>query len=199
MRLDGRQVETRPIKGTIPRSADSDEDERRARTLLASEKDRAENTMIVDLLRSDLSRVCTPHSIEVPTLCELDSYASVHHLVSAVTGELAGDQDAVDLLRACFPGGSISGAPKVRSMEIIAEVERTKREIYCGAIGFIGFNGCMDTNVAIRTVTIYDDQAVFHAGGGITAMSEPEAEYEETLVKAQRLFDAFGSGPVGAS
>ncbi|MFC7700902.1 aminodeoxychorismate synthase component I [Bradyrhizobium sp. GCM10028915] len=191
LRLDGRQVETRPIKGTIARSADSKEDQRRAELLVASEKDRAENTMIVDLMRNDLSRVCTPHSIDVPVLCGLESYASVHHLVSIVTGELAGDQDAVTLLRACFPGGSVTGAPKVRSMEIISEIERVAREVYCGAIGFIGFNGQMDTNIAIRTVTIDNDMAVFHAGGGVTAMSDPEAEYEETLAKAQRIFDAF--------
>ncbi|MCK1727325.1 aminodeoxychorismate synthase component I [Bradyrhizobium sp. 142] len=191
LRLDGRYVETRPIKGTIARSADPNEDHRRAETLLASEKDRAENTMIVDLLRNDLSRVCTAHSVDVPALCNLESYASVHHLVSIVTGELAEHQDAVTLLRACFPGGSITGAPKVRSMEVIAEIERVAREVYCGAIGFIGFNGHMDTNIAIRTVTIDDDLAVFHAGSGITAMSDPEAEYEETLAKAQRLFAAF--------
>lgn len=191
LKLGGRRVETRPIKGTIARSADSKEDQRRAEILIASEKDRAENIMIVDLLRNDLSRVCTPHSIEVPALCNLETYASVHHLVSIVTGELAGGQDAVSLLRACFPGGSITGAPKVRSMEIIAEIERVARELYCGAIGFIGFNGHMDTNIAIRTVAIDDDLAVFHAGSGITAMSDPEAEYEETLAKAQRIFDAF--------
>ncbi|WGR90687.1 aminodeoxychorismate synthase component I (plasmid) [Bradyrhizobium sp. ISRA435] len=196
LKLDGRQVETRPIKGTIPRSADSREDQRRAKILLASEKDRAENTMIVDLLRNDLSRVCTAHSIEVPALCDLRSYASVHHLVSTVTGELAKHEDAVTLLRACFPGGSITGAPKVRSMEIIAEIERVAREVYCGAIGFIGFNGHMDTNIAIRTVTIDDDLAVFHAGSGITAMSDPEAEYEETLAKAQRIFAAFQTSGV---
>jgi para-aminobenzoate synthetase component 1 len=193
LKLDGAQVETRPIKGTIARSTDPIEDLHRAEFLRASEKDRAENTMIVDLLRNDLSRVCAAHSIEVPTLCGLESYASVHHLVSVVTGALAADHDAVSLLRACFPGGSITGAPKVRAMEIITEIEQTAREIYCGAIGFIGFNGRMDTNVAIRTVTIDNGLAIFHAGGGITAMSEPNAEYEETLVKAQRIFEAFNA------
>ncbi|WP_291855066.1 aminodeoxychorismate synthase component I [Bradyrhizobium sp.] len=199
LKLDGRQVETRPIKGTIARSVDPMEDQRRAEFLFASEKDRAENIMIVDLLRNDLSRVCAAHSVEVPALCDLESYASVHHLVSVITGKLAGEHDAVTLLRACFPGGSVTGAPKVRSMEIIAEIERVAREAYCGAIGFIGFNGCMDTNVAIRTVTIDDGLAVFHAGGGITAMSEPAAEYEETLAKAQRIFDAFRAGNYGTS
>ncbi|MCA6112958.1 aminodeoxychorismate synthase component I [Bradyrhizobium cenepequi] len=198
LKLDGRQVETRPIKGTIARSADPRKDQRRAELLVASEKDRAENTMIVDLLRNDLSRVCTPQSVEVPALCDLESYASVHHLVSTVTGELGEDQDAVTLLRACFPGGSITGAPKVRSMEIIAEIERVAREVYCGAIGFIGFNGYMDTNIAIRTVTFDNDLAMFHAGSGITAMSDPEAEYQETLAKAQRIFDAFRAETSGA-
>ena len=198
LRLDGQQVETRPIKGTIRRSTDPQEDQQRAELLLASEKDRAENVMIVDLLRNDLSRVCAPHSVEVPVLCGLESYASVHHLVSVVTGTLAADHDAVTLLRACFPGGSITGTPKVRSMEIIANIERVAREVYCGAIGFISFSGQMDTNIAIRTVTIDDNLAVFHAGGGITAMSEPSTEYEETLAKAQRIFDAFREETEGA-
>lgn len=195
LKLAGQQVETRPIKGTIRRSTDLQEDRQRAGFLLASEKDRAENVMIVDLLRNDLSRVCAAHSVKVPMLCGLESYASVHHLVSVVTGTLAADDDAVTLLCACFPGGSITGAPKVRSMEIIADIERIGREVYCGAIGFISFSGHMDTNIAIRTVTIDDSLAVFHAGSGITAMSEPEAEYEETLAKAQRIFDAFREGP----
>ncbi|MGY3591910.1 anthranilate synthase/aminodeoxychorismate synthase-like glutamine amidotransferase [Bradyrhizobium sp. USDA 4341] len=198
LKLDGTRVETRPIKGTIARSSDSNEDQRRAQMPVASEKDRAENIMIVDLVRNDLSRVCTPHSVDFPALCDLESYASVHHLVSVVTGQLAGDEDAVTLLRACFPGGSIAGAPKVRSMQIITEIERVAREVYCGAIGFIGFNGQMDTNIAIRTVTIDDDMAVFHAGSGITAMSDPAAEYEETLAKAQRIFDAFRAETCGA-
>ncbi|PDT64351.1 aminodeoxychorismate synthase, component I [Bradyrhizobium ottawaense] len=186
LKLDGRQVETRPIKGTIARSTDFSEDRHRAERLLASAKDRAENVMIVDLLRKDLSRVCTSDSVEVPVLCGLESYASVHHLVSVVTGELAADQDAVTLLRACFPGGSITGAPKLRSMELIADIERVPREVYSGVIGFIGFNGQMDTNIAIRTVMLDDKRAVFHAGSGITALSAPETEYEETLAKAQR-------------
>ncbi|KWV58101.1 para-aminobenzoate synthase [Bradyrhizobium macuxiense] len=198
LKFEGRQVETRPIKGTIARSADSKEDQRRAEILLASEKDRAENIMIVDLLRNDLSRVCTADSVEVPALCDLESYASVHHLVSIVRGELAAGEDAVSLLRACFPGGSVTGAPKVQAMNIIADIEQVAREVYCGAIGFIGFNGHMDTNIAIRTVTIDNDLAVFHAGGGITAMSDPEAEYEETLAKAQRIFEAFQTTTPGA-
>ncbi|WFU62687.1 aminodeoxychorismate synthase component I [Bradyrhizobium brasilense] len=199
LQLDGRQVETRPIKGTIARAMDPKEDRRRAEILIASEKDRAENIMIVDLLRNDLSRVCTDNSVDVSALCRLESYASVHHLVSIVRGTLAAGQDAVSLLRACFPGGSVTGAPKVRAMEIIADIEELARGIYCGAIGFIGFNGTMDTNIAIRTVMIDEDGlARFHAGGGITAMSNPEAEYEEALAKAARLFDAFNADPPGA-
>lgn len=199
LKLDGRNVETRPIKGTIARCEDLKEDRRRAARLCASEKDRAENVMIVDLLRNDLSRVCTAHSVEVPVLCGLESYASVHHLTSVITGELGAQEDAVTLLKACFPGGSITGAPKVRSMEIINEIENVAREVYCGAIGFISFSGRLDTNIAIRTVTVSDNLAVFHAGSGITAMSDPEAEYEETIAKAQRIFDAFGEAGRGAS
>ncbi|OSI68652.1 aminodeoxychorismate synthase component I [Bradyrhizobium canariense] len=199
LKLDGRNVETRPIKGTIARSADANEDRRRAELLRASEKDRAENIMIVDLLRNDLSRVCIAHSVEVPVLCGLETYASVHHLTSVITGELAMREDAVTLLKACFPGGSITGAPKVRSMEIINEIEQVAREVYCGAIGFIGFSGHMDTAIAIRTVTVSGDLAVFYTGSGITAMSEPEAEYEETISKAQRIFDAFDNDCHSAS
>ncbi|MDA9476902.1 para-aminobenzoate synthase [Bradyrhizobium sp. CCBAU 65884] len=198
LKLDGRTVETRPIKGTIARSGDAMEDQRRAELLQNSEKDRAENIMIVDLLRNDLSRVCTADSVEVPVLCGLESYASVHHLVSVVTAELAQGKDAVTLLKACFPGGSITGAPKVRAMEIICEIEHVAREIYCGSIGFIGFDGHMDTNIAIRTVTIHDDMAMFHTGSGITALSDPEAEYDETIAKAQRIFDAFDDNNLGA-
>jgi para-aminobenzoate synthetase component 1 len=155
--------------------------------------------MIVDLLRNDLSRVCRPDSVEVPVLCGLESYASVHHLVSVVTGALEDGADATRLLRACFPGGSITGAPKIRAMEIIAEIERVPRGVYCGAIGYIGFDGRMDTSIAIRTATIQNGTAVFHAGGGVTAMSDPSAEYEETLAKAQRLFAAFDGETVEAA
>lgn len=195
LNLKGRRVETRPIKGTAPRSREPAEDARALAALLASEKDRAENIMIVDLLRNDLSRVCRPHSVEVPVLCGPESYASVHHLVSVVTGELAPGKDAVDLLAACFPGGSVTGAPKVRAMEIIAEIEQVPRGVYCGAIGFIGFDGTMDTSIAIRTVTFRAGEASVHAGGGITLLSEPEAEYEETLTKVRRVLAAFGAVP----
>ncbi|MBH0239738.1 aminodeoxychorismate synthase component I [Methylobrevis albus] len=187
---DGR-VETRPIKGTAKRSPDPAEDARIAEALLASEKDRAENIMIVDLLRNDLSRVCRPHTVHVPALCGLETYASVHHLVSVVSGILEDGQGVTDLLKAAFPGGSITGAPKIRAMEIIAEIERHGRGVYCGSIGYFGFDGNSDTSIAIRTVTFRGRLATFHAGGGITALSEPAAEYEETLAKGARLFEAF--------
>jgi para-aminobenzoate synthetase component 1 len=189
--VEGRDVETRPIKGTIRRGRMPEEDFARAAVLADSEKDRAENVMIVDLMRNDLSRVCEPASVQVPKLCSLETYASVHHLVSVVTGRLEPDAGPTDLVVACFPGGSITGAPKLRAMEIITEIERHARGVYCGSIGWIGFSGGMDLNIAIRTVTFREGDAIFHAGGGITALSEPAAEYEETLAKADRLFGAF--------
>ncbi|UHC17358.1 aminodeoxychorismate synthase component I [Methylobacterium currus] len=194
LRLDGRQVETRPIKGTAPRAADPAEDRARAEALLASAKERAENVMIVDLLRNDLSRICAPHSVAVPTLCGLETYAGVHHLVSAVTGTLRERADGLDLLGATFPGGSITGAPKLRAMDIITEIEGDARELYCGAIGWIDFDGSLDTSIAIRTVLMDETSAVLQAGGGVTLLSDPEAEYRETLIKAERVFSAFASG-----
>lgn len=191
LRCDGRRVETRPIKGTARRDADAFADSKVAAALLASRKDRAENVMIVDLLRNDLAKVCVPDSVEVPVLCGLESYAGLHHLVSAVTGELAPGRDAIDLLAATFPGGSITGAPKIRAMEIISEIEGFARNVYCGAIGALGFDGSLDLNIAIRTITIEDGRMTLCAGGGITLLSDPEAEYEETLTKARRLFAAF--------
>ena len=164
-----------------------------ARELTESEKDLSENVMIVDLLRNDLSRVCRDHTVEVPELCALESYATVHHLVSTVTGRLEDGKGPVDLLRAAFPGGSITGAPKVRAMEIIAELEPTRRGPYCGAIGYIGFDGAMDTSIAIRVVAFKDDAAVFQVGGGIVADSEPASEYDETLDKARGMARALGA------
>ncbi|MCZ6755799.1 MAG: aminodeoxychorismate synthase component I [Gemmatimonadetes bacterium] len=184
-------VETRPIKGTRPRGADPADDVRLAHELLSSEKDRAENVMIVDLLRNDLSRVCRAGSIHVPTLCALESHPTVHHLVSTVEGQLAGGEDALTLLAAVFPGGSITGAPKVRAMEIIAELEPTARSVYCGAIGYVGFGGAMDTSIAIRTAIAEDGKLYFNAGGGIVADSDPDAEYRETLDKAQAFIQVL--------
>ncbi len=191
LRLDGDRVETRPIKGTRPRGATPAEDDALAAELAASEKDRAENVMIVDLLRNDLSRVCRDGSVEVPELCAVQRFATVMHLVSTVTGRLRAGLGAVDLLAACFPGGSITGAPKIRAMEIIAEIEATRRGPYCGAIGYIGFDGALDTSVVIRTFAIRGRRVTFQAGGGVVADSDPAGEYEETLAKARALIAAL--------
>jgi para-aminobenzoate synthetase component 1 len=181
------QVETRPIKGTRARGATPGEDAALRQALTQSEKDRAENLMIVDLLRNDLGRVCRPGSIRVPALFDIETYASVHHLVSTVRGKLRDDEDAASLLRACFPGGSITGAPKIRAMEIIEELEPHRRGVYCGAIGYLGFDGGMDTNIAIRTIVHSASQVRFWAGGGLVVDSDPEQEYRETYDKASRL------------
>jgi para-aminobenzoate synthetase component 1 len=187
---DGR-VETRPIKGTRPRGTTPEEDRRQRDDLLRSVKDRAENVMIIDLLRNDLGRVCAYGSIQVPAVCRLESYRTVHHLVSEVVGRLRPGLGPIDLLRAAFPGGSVTGAPKVRAMEIIAELEPTARGPYCGSLGYIGFDGGMDTNILIRTFTIGRGWMQFPVGGGIVADSTPEAEYEETLHKAEGLLRAL--------
>jgi para-aminobenzoate synthetase component 1 len=192
LRVEGGQVEARPIKGTRPRSSDPVLDLLQAQALTESRKDRAENTMIVDLLRNDLSKVCVPGSVQVPQLCGLESFASVHHLVSAVVGRLGRGRDAVDLLAGAFPGGSVTGAPKVRAMEIITEIEGHARGPYCGAIGYVGFDGTMDLNVVIRTASFRRGTCAVQAGGGIVTASDPAAEYQETLDKAARVFDAFG-------
>ena len=190
------EVETRPIKGTAPRAGNPATDRIYRDTLESSEKNRAENTMIVDLLRNDLSKVCEADSIEVRALCILESFASVHHLVSTITGKLENGKCALDLLRACFPGGSITGAPKIRAMEIIEEMEPTRRGAYCGTMGYIGFDGTMDSNILIRTL-VYDGQNVsFQTGGGITAGSDADAEYQETFDKAHAIFRSFEDSDV---
>jgi len=191
LRCVARRVETRPIKGTAPRGLHPMHDAALACALRESEKDRAENVMIVDLLRNDLSRVCEDDSVEVPELCVVESYGTVHHLVSTVVGRLRPECGPVDLLRAAFPGGSITGAPKVRAMEIIAELEPTWRGVYTGAVGYIGFDGTMDTSIAIRTAVVAGGTAYVQAGGGIVADSEPAAEYRETLAKARGLLEAL--------
>lgn len=188
----GGMVETKPIKGTRPRGVTAAEDQCLAHQLLNSDKDRAENLMIVDLLRNDLSRVCQPHSVKVPKLLELESYTMVHHLVSTVVGQLKPEYDVVDLIKASFPGGSITGAPKIRAMEIIAELEQVRRGVYCGAIGYIGFDGVMDTNIAIRTFTKLGQRLIFNAGGGVVADSDPLLEFEETTTKALALLRVLG-------
>ncbi len=191
IRVQDRAVETRPIKGTRPRLFDPAIDQLFRNQLENSEKDRAENAMIVDLLRNDLSKVCEDHSIDVPTLFGLESFAKVHHLVSTVTGSLRIDKSPVDLLEACFPGGSVTGCPKVRAMEIIEELEPTRRGPYCGSLGFIGFNGNMDTSIAIRTLVYNGNSVSFQTGGGIVSDSDPAAEYQETFDKAEAIFNSF--------
>ena len=191
-------VETRPIKGTRPRSSNALQDAANAKELLESVKDQAENLMIVDLLRNDISKSCEVGSVKANTLFSLQSFANVHHLVSIVTGKLAKGKSAIDLLRGCFPGGSITGAPKLRAMEIIEELEPHRRGLYCGAIGYIGFDGNMDTNIAIRSMMISDNTISFYAGGGIVADSEMLKEYNETWDKAAsmlKLLQFFGARP----
>ena len=195
LKLQGRAVETRPIKGTVRRDPDPARDAALAAALQANPKERAENIMIVDLLRNDLSRVCEAGSVRVPVLCGVESYAGIHHLVSVVTGTLREGADALDLIEKTFPGGSITGAPKLRAMDIITEIETDARELYCGAIGALGFDGSLDTSIAIRTVVMDGRQAVLQAGGGVTLLSDPAAEYEETLTKAARVFAAFEEAP----
>lgn len=184
LRISGRAAETRPIKGTRPRFADPDEDTRSAYELQTSPKEISELVMITDLLRNDLGQVCEFGSVEVTDLLRLESLAQVHHLVSTVKGTLRPDTDAIDALAACFPGGSITGAPKKRAMEIIRELEGRPRGLYCGAIGFLGFNGESHFNIAIRTLVREGNRLVYQVGAGIVADSDPEKEYEETLHKA---------------
>jgi para-aminobenzoate synthetase component 1 len=192
LRVDpARRVETRPIKGTRPRGVGPEHDAALALALAESAKDQAENVMIVDLLRNDLSRVCRPGTVRVPELFALEQYQTVHHLVSTVVGELAPEHDAVDLLRAAFPGGSITGAPKVRAMQIIAELEPTQRAVYCGAIGYVSVTGALDTSIVIRTYLVRGRDVYFQVGGGIVADSDPEQEYRETLDKAGGLIAAL--------
>jgi len=187
VRVRAAEVVTRPIKGTRPRGPTPAEDEALKAELLASAKDRAENVMIVDLLRNDLGRVCAYGTVRPTEVCRLETYPFVHHLVSEVRGVLRPDRDAIDLLRAAFPGGSVTGAPKVRAMEIIAELEPTTRGPYCGCLGYLGFDGTTDTNLLIRTLTLGGGWMQFPVGGGVVADSSPAAEYDETLIKARGL------------
>jgi para-aminobenzoate synthetase component 1 len=198
LELRGRRVETRPIKGTRPRTGDPGRDALLREALLTSGKDRAENVMIVDVLRNDLGRVCQTGSVTTPSLCELETFPQVFHLTSTVTGQLRGDLDAFDLLRACFPGGSITGAPKIRAMQILEALEPVRRHVYTGAIGYVDWRGDADWNIAIRTATVTPDALHFAAGGGITADSDPDAEYQETLDKAEGMRIALETvlGPV---
>lgn len=191
LKLHNRKVETRPIKGTIRRSKDTKEDFALAQMLATSSKDRAENTMIVDLMRNDLSKVCSIDSVKVPVYCEIESYETVHHLVSTIEGKLKDDLHAIDLLCAAFPGGSVTGAPKIRAMEIIEKLEPTRRGPYCGSVGYIGFDGGMDISILIRTYIVKNYIVTFQSGGAIVLDSDPLSEYEETLVKALALKQAL--------
>lgn len=190
--LKENQIQTRPIKGTLPRCEDPDEDARQAQRLAASEKDRAENLMIVDLLRNDIGRVATPGSVRVPELFVVEPFPAVHHLVSTITAQLPPECHASALLRACFPGGSITGAPKVRAMEIIEELEPHRRNGYCGSIAYISCCGTMDSNITIRTLLTAQGKIYCWAGGGIVADSQEQAEYQETFDKIARILPQLG-------
>jgi para-aminobenzoate synthetase component 1 len=191
LRVQGDWVETRPIKGTRPRGKTPAEDKRLANELLSSAKDRAENIMIVDLERNDLGRVCRYGTVRVTELAILEVFPTVFHLTSTVVGRLREDKNSIDLLKATFPGGSITGAPKVRAMEIIDELEPTKRSVYTGSIGYLSFNGNIDLNIVIRTFLVKGEKAYYQVGGAVVYDSDPEAEYQETLDKARALVDAL--------
>jgi len=192
------RVKTNPIKGTRPRGRTREEDRALACELLASGKDRAENVMIVDVLRNDLGRVCRPGSVRVPRLCRLERTAAVQHLVSTITGQLAPGRDAFDLLAASFPGGSITGAPKIRAMELLEELEPVRRGPYTGALGWIGPDGAMATSIIIRTFVADGSRLSLHVGGGITYQSDPAAEWDETVAKARGPLTAIGGSEVAA-
>ncbi|HCS64101.1 MAG TPA: aminodeoxychorismate synthase component I [Cellvibrio sp.] len=189
IQVRGSEVETKPIKGTIKRGITPQEDAANAEWLQNSLKNRAENVMIVDLLRNDLSKHCA--HVRVPKLCELQTFANVHHLVSTVTGELNANASAIDVLRDAFPGGSITGAPKIRAMEIIEELEPTRRSLYCGSLGYISADGQMDTSIAIRTLVCDGDKIHCWGGGGIIADSETDQEYRESIAKVKVLMDTL--------
>jgi len=191
IKIEDGVAETKPIKGTRPKLDDAVQDKNILLDLLNSDKDRAENVMIVDLLRNDFSKSCQANSVKVTKLFEIESFPTVHHLVSTITGELPQTVSAIQLLRECFPGGSITGAPKIRAMQIIEELEPHRRGLYCGSIGYIGFNGRMDTNIAIRTLVQKDNHAYFYAGGGLVWDSQADAEYQETFDKAAAMFKLF--------
>jgi len=193
LKLKNDQVESKPIKGTRPRFDDPTLDKQSKIELQNAEKDRSENLMIVDLLRNDIGRVCTSGSVKVPSLFNIESFPAVHHLVSTVTGRLSDENDVEDLLRACFPGGSITGAPKIRSMQIIAELEPHQRQIYCGSIGYINVDGAMDMNIAIRTLVCVNGQIYCWAGGGLVADSEVDAEYQECFDKVSKILPCLAS------
>ncbi len=192
LKVRGDWVETRPIKGTRPRGTSHDEDRALAQELLSSVKDRAENIMIVDLERNDIGRVCRYGTVRVTETAILETYPTVFHLTSTVVGRLSEGKSRIDLLKATFPGGSITGAPKVRAMEIIDELEPTRRSVYTGSLGYLGFGGDMDLDIVIRTILVKEGRAYFQVGGGIVYDSKPQAEYDETLDKGRALIQALG-------
>ncbi|UZE97827.1 aminodeoxychorismate synthase component I [Alkalimarinus alittae] len=187
--VDGNNVQTKPIKGTRPRDLNKEKDEEHINTLQNSTKDRAENLMIVDLLRNDLNRTCIPGSVKVPDLFKIETYPNVHHLVSTITGQKPESTSALEVFKQAFPGGSITGAPKIRAMEIIEELEPTRRSIYCGSIFYAGFDGRFDSNICIRTLLCKDDNVYCWGGGGIVADSNCEDEYQESITKVKNLMD----------
>ncbi|NTS77632.1 aminodeoxychorismate synthase component I [Catenovulum sp. SM1970] len=187
LELNGGRIETKPIKGTLPRGKNKTQDEALKQQLQSADKDRAENLMIVDLLRNDISRSAKPGTVKVPKLFEIESFPAVHHLVSTIEGELASDKSPFDLLKGAFPGGSITGAPKIRAMEIIEELEPHRRHVYCGAIGYIDWRGKMDTNIAIRTLVTEQNKIYCWAGGGLVYDSKAESEYQETFDKVAKI------------
>lgn len=193
LKVVGNSVITQPIKGTRPRDVNRNKDAQLARELLSSEKDRAENLMIVDLLRNDLGQVCRTGSIKADQLFELQSFSNVHHMVSTISGELAAQKDALDLLESCFPGGSITGAPKLRAMEIIQELEPLPRQAYCGAVFYLGANGDMDSNITIRSLLWQPGSLLCGAGGAIVADSDCDAEYEECFHKISSIINSLKS------
>ncbi|MBN1869709.1 MAG: aminodeoxychorismate synthase component I [Candidatus Omnitrophica bacterium] len=194
LRLENRMVQTRPMKGTRPRGGSAVEDQKLRKELLNSAKEKAELLMITDLLRNDLGRVCDYGSVRVREMRTIEEYKYVFQATSTIEGNLRQDKDCFDVIRACFPGGSVTGCPKIRAMEIIEELEPTRRGIYTGTMGYIDFDGNMDFNILIRTLLAYRDKLYFQAGGGIVADSTPEREYEETLVKARAMQDSLGTG-----
>jgi anthranilate synthase component 1 len=197
VRVEGSHVETHPIAGTRPRGGGEEEDLRLGEELKKNEKERAEHVMLVDLGRNDLGRVCEFGTVRVPQYMTLERYSHVMHLVSRVDGKLAEGRDHLDALVACFPAGTVSGAPKIRAMEILAELEPTRRDIYAGAVGYIDFAGNLDFCIAIRTITIRNGRARIQAGAGIVADSNPAAEYEETRDKARAVLTALAMAEAG--
>lgn len=193
IKIKNNYIVTCPIKGTIKRDNDFIEDKFLANILHNSEKDRAENIMIVDLMRNDLSKICEKTSVKVSELCKIESFTNVHHLVSTIKGKLKSSIKNTDIIKTCFPGGSITGAPKIRAMEIISEIEKSNRNIYCGSIGYFSFNNIADLSIAIRTVIINDNELHLSAGGAITLDSNPESEYQETILKAEKIISILSN------